>query len=146
DWLDADDEPRPLGAEIDYYSGLSPAYACKNGPLETVEELLLVRGVTPRLLFGMDVNRNGMIDPHEQLDGEEQVEVVEGAERGWSAFLALYSLENNLRPDGQPRVYLNQNDMAKLHEELSSVLPADWATFIVAYRQNGPYTGSEQGQ
>jgi len=146
DWLDTDDEPRPLGAEIDYYSGLSPAYACKNGPLETVEELLLVRGVTPRLLFGMDVNRNGMIDPHEQLDREEQTELVEGAERGWSAFLTLYSLENNLRSDGQPRIYLNQNDMAKLHEELSSVLPAEWATFIVAYRQNGPHTGDEEGE
>ncbi len=146
DWIDEDDEQRPLGAEVDYYSGLSPAYACKNGPLETVEELLLVRGVTPRLLFGMDINRNGMIDPHEQLDREESGEVVEGAERGWSAFLTLHSLENNLRPDGQPRIYLNQADMAKLHEELSSVLPADWATFIVAYRQNGPYSGSEQGQ
>ena len=144
DWLDTDDEPRELGAEIDYYSGMSPAYACKNGPLESVEELLLVRGVTPRLLFGMDINRNGMIDPHEQLDREEQAEIVEGAERGWSAFLTLYSLENNLRPDGQPRIYLNQNDMATLHEELSSVLPAEWATFIVAYRQNGPYAGDEQ--
>jgi type II secretory pathway component PulK len=146
DWLDEDDEPRPFGAEIDYYSGLSPAYACKNGPLETVEELLLVRGVTPRLLFGMDVNRNGMIDPHEQVGREESSEIVEGAERGWSAFLTLYSLENNLRPDGQPRIYLNQNDMQKLFDELSAVLPADIATFIVAYRQNGPYSGSEEAQ
>ena len=62
DWLDADDEPRELGCEIEYYSGLSPAYAPKNGPLDTVEELLLVRGVTPQLLFGADINRNGQLD------------------------------------------------------------------------------------
>lgn len=147
DWLDEDDEPRPFGAEIDYYSGLSPPYACKNGPLETVEELLLVRGVTPRLLFGMDINRNGMIDPHEQLDRDEAAEVVEGAERGWSGFLTLYSMENNLRPDGRPRIYLNQNDMQKLYDELSEVFPADWVTFIVAYRQNGPaQSGNNRGQ
>jgi type II secretory pathway component PulK len=146
DWLDTDEEQRPLGAEADYYSGVSPPYACKNGPLETVEELLLVRGVTPRLLFGMDVNRNGMIDSHEQLDREEQGEVVEGAERGWSAFLTLYSLENNLRPDGQPRIYLNQSDLTKLHQELTEALSPEWATFIVAYRQNGPYSGMAQAQ
>ena len=35
-------------------------------PAKAVEELLLVRGVTPELLFGLDVNRNGMVDPHEQ--------------------------------------------------------------------------------
>src|SRR5262249_34687281 len=43
DWIDADDEPRANGAEKDYYTGLSPGYRCKNGPLDTLEELLLVR-------------------------------------------------------------------------------------------------------
>ena len=60
DWIDDDDEPREFGAEFDYYASLDPPYAPKNGPLETVEELLLVRDVFPTLLFGMDVNRNGV--------------------------------------------------------------------------------------
>src|SRR5262249_21214623 len=47
DWLDSDDTPRENGAEVDYYSSLSPPYAPKNGPIETLEELLKVRGVTP---------------------------------------------------------------------------------------------------
>ena len=34
------------------YSALG--YSCKNGPLDTIEELLLVKGVTPDLLFGRD--------------------------------------------------------------------------------------------
>src|SRR5207253_3613271 len=63
DWIDADDEPRANGAESDYYSGLG--YRCKNGPLDTLEELLLVRGVTPQLLFGSDTNRNGKMDANE---------------------------------------------------------------------------------
>src|SRR5690606_38691018 len=53
DWLDADDEPRPLGAEFeDYYLNLQPAYKPANGPIDSIEQLLLVRGVTPQLLFG----------------------------------------------------------------------------------------------
>lgn len=52
DWIDADDEARPGGAESDYYGSLDVAYACKNGPLSSVEELLLVRGITPEIFFG----------------------------------------------------------------------------------------------
>ncbi|HEX5103454.1 MAG TPA: type II secretion system protein GspK [Pirellulaceae bacterium] len=142
DWLDADDEPRELGAEIDYYSGLNPPYAPQNGPLDTVEELLLVRGVTPQLLFGADVNRNGQLDPHEITeDGSGGSTDPEGF-RGWSAYLTLHSLEWNVNPDGQPRVYLNQNDMQKLYDELVAVLPEEWATYIIAYRQSGPYTST----
>ena len=65
DWIDADDDAAPGGAENEYYIGLSPAYRCKNGPLDSLEELLLVQGVTPELLFGNDRNRNGMLDPDE---------------------------------------------------------------------------------
>ena len=38
----------------------NPPYAPRNGPLGSIEELLLVRGVTPALLFGADLNRNGV--------------------------------------------------------------------------------------
>jgi len=147
DWIDADDEPRQYGAERETYSSLTPPYAPKNGPLETVEELLLVRGVTPELLFGPDANRNGMIDPHEPSG--ESVGGVENTagemNRGWSGFLTLHSLERNTRPDGRPKVHLNQEDLEKLYSELRDVLSQEIATYIVLYRQFGPYTGSENG-
>ncbi|MFN0020533.1 MAG: type II secretion system protein GspK [Pirellulaceae bacterium] len=149
DWLDEDDEARELGAEVSYYSGLSPPYAPKNGPLETVEELLLVRGVTPQLLFGMDTNRNGMIDPHEASgDGKAGQSTSAGvSERGWSAYLTLFSLEANLNAMSEKRVFLNVEDMTQLNTELTDAgLNAEWATFIVAYRQSGPYTGTNQAQ
>lgn len=63
DWLDPDDVPRPYGGERDVYS--SRGYVPKNGPFESVEELLLVNGVTPQLLFGQDIDRNGNIDFNE---------------------------------------------------------------------------------
>src|SRR5690606_14118989 len=49
DWIDPDDEPREFAADIEYYSSLDPPYQPRNGPPETVEELLLVKDVTPEL-------------------------------------------------------------------------------------------------
>jgi general secretion pathway protein K len=52
DWRDADTAHRLNGAEDDYYGTLNPPYKAKNGRLDTVEELLLVRGVTADYFFG----------------------------------------------------------------------------------------------
>lgn len=52
DWLDEDDKESEYGAENGHYQSLEKPYACKNKPLQTVEELLLVKGITPALLFG----------------------------------------------------------------------------------------------
>jgi general secretion pathway protein K len=52
DWLDPDDVPRPEGAEADYYAGLDVPVGIKNGPMDSLEELLMVKGVTPDLYFG----------------------------------------------------------------------------------------------
>lgn len=55
DWKDGDRgiSREGYGAEDDYYAGLSPAYHCKNLPLDSREELLLVRGMTPEILEKM---------------------------------------------------------------------------------------------
>lgn len=52
DWIDADDNVRPAGAESDYYQGLNPAYYAKNAPMDDIEELQLVKGVTPLMFKG----------------------------------------------------------------------------------------------
>ncbi|MDG2380800.1 MAG: type II secretion system protein GspK [Pirellulaceae bacterium] len=146
DWIDEDDDSREYGAEIDYYSSLPQPYAPKNGPLETLEELLLVRGVTPDLLFGRDQNRNGLIDLQEQqlliIDDDGSGEL----DRGWSSYLTLYSMEKNVSSDGMPRIDLNGDDLALLFEELTAVLGEPWATFIIAYRQFGPYKTPSRGE
>jgi general secretion pathway protein K len=50
DWMDEDDLPRPMGAESAYYGTLNPAYSAANRPLRTLEELLLLKGMTPQTL------------------------------------------------------------------------------------------------
>lgn len=52
DWIDADNIPLPNGAESDYYQQLQPPYLAKNSAMSAIEELLLVRGVTPDYYFG----------------------------------------------------------------------------------------------
>jgi len=157
DWIDADDETREYGAESDYYIGLDPPYAPKNGPLDTVEELLLVRGVTPQLMFGTDTNRNGMVDQHElnmpsvnglgTPDPAATLDLGEGSlDRGWSGYLTLYSMEKNVNSEGVPRINLNMEDLEELYNSISDLLNEDWAKFIVAYRQYGPYDGNEEGE
>ncbi len=54
DWIDPDEEPRFDGAETDdYYSTLEPPYEARNRPqLDTVDELLLVKGFNRTILYG----------------------------------------------------------------------------------------------
>jgi len=52
DWIDSDNEVTGFGAENEYYQGMEKPYSCKNAPLELMEELLLVKGVTRELFFG----------------------------------------------------------------------------------------------
>ena len=49
------------GAESSYYQSLEKPYACRNGPIRYIEELLLIKGVTPQLLFGSGEDK-GLVD------------------------------------------------------------------------------------
>jgi type II secretory pathway component PulK len=137
DWIDPDDDARTNGAENSYYMGLSPPYQCKNGPLDSIEELLYVRGVTPELLFGTDRNRNGAPDPGEGDNGDGTP-----GDRGWSAYLTVYSRERNVDSTGNPRINLNDTDTTTLYTNLQTAFGGDtsMADFIMAYRFLGAYT------
>ncbi|MGH7276942.1 MAG: general secretion pathway protein GspK [Candidatus Rokuibacteriota bacterium] len=52
DWRDANEEHRLNGAESDYYLALPVPYRSRNGNLESVAELLQIRGVTPEIYNG----------------------------------------------------------------------------------------------
>lgn len=48
-----------------YYQGLPKPYKRKDKPFDCIEELTLVRGITPELLFGKDLNGDGVISAGE---------------------------------------------------------------------------------
>lgn len=61
DWKDIDDLHRLHGAESDYYMSLPNPYKAKDAGFETLEELIMIRGITPEILYG-DVGKRGVID------------------------------------------------------------------------------------
>lgn len=136
DFIDDDDLPRPNGCESEYYGSLSPSYPAKNSPLESLDELLLVRGVTPELLYGEDFNRNGLLDPNENDgDGSWPLDNADGTlQLGWSAYLTVHGREKNTRWDGSPRININDNNLADLYDQLEQEFDATVAQFVIAYR------------
>lgn len=114
DFVDADDIPRPEGAEQEYYNALPQPYRIHNGPLSTVEQLLLVRGFTPAVVLGEDANRNFSLDPNED-DGDEREPPDDADGRlqpGLLPLLTVYSREPNIDRTGRRRFNLNTPDAA----------------------------------
>jgi general secretion pathway protein K len=60
DWKDADDLHHLNGVESDYYLSLAKPYKAGNRDFETLEELILIRGITPEILYGTG-DRKGII-------------------------------------------------------------------------------------
>lgn len=78
DWHDKDDNITGVnGAESDYYRQLHPPYACRNGDIPVIEELLLVRGVDEALFFGP--SRPEMHEQKTKLTREELQDLLAGA-------------------------------------------------------------------
>jgi general secretion pathway protein K len=66
DWIDADNEVTRFGAENAHYQALDKPYSCKNAPIEFLEELLLIRGITKELFYGTEEKPgiSDYISPH----------------------------------------------------------------------------------
>lgn len=96
DWLDYgdNDNERQDGAEDDYYMGLENPYHCKNGPMDTIEELLLIKGITPEIYFGNKDEGQLPLSEYLTVNGSwsgainvntAQSELLSAAEQGFNA-------------------------------------------------------------
>lgn len=126
------------GAQNDYYMGLTPPYQCKNNVPDSLDELLLVQGVTRDLLYGADGNRNGIQDGNEPASTSSTTAPISGFDRGWSQYLTIYSREQNSDQNGNPYIWLNNADLQQLYSAISVDVDDDLAKFIVMYQQYGP--------
>jgi len=119
DWRDADSTISPGGAESEYYGSLPDPYNCKNAPFESVEELLLVRGVTRDLLYG-----NGTASPLGTQSGSVsggQASADLQTANGWYNLLTCYSSDSPA--SGGQRINLNdRNSRQKLQDLLEQQL------------------------
>jgi DNA uptake protein ComE-like DNA-binding protein len=134
DWRDEDDEVTPGGAEAEYYSSLQPPSLPRNGLLQTIRELLMVRGVSNDVLLGNDLDQNGLLnsegDDRNSVSSEDQGGVLEDA--GWSALLTVDSSVKNMSAAGEDRVNVQTADESSL-TGVKGITP-EIAKAIVAYR------------
>ncbi|MFH0976666.1 MAG: type II secretion system protein GspK [Spirochaetota bacterium] len=55
DWVDVDDSRSPYGAESsDYYLNLPSPYKAKNAAMDSIDELLMVKDITPEIFYGLE--------------------------------------------------------------------------------------------
>jgi type II secretory pathway component PulK len=85
------------GAPSQYYDSLQEPYETRmdfglNANFETMDELLLVENVTPQMLYGQDLNRNGVLEASEQNnDGNTMIQSGSDDPRGFFNFVTCYS-------------------------------------------------------
>ena len=105
DWRDEDEEiTEGVGAESQTYLGRTPGHEAKNAPFETVEELLLVEGMTPELLYGpIDQPPLGM--PADTLASSGGLFATEHYQRrGFFDLFTIWSQAPTTAPDGRIRL------------------------------------------
>lgn len=121
DWLDSGDTPYQTvltdgadipvaGAESAYYKGLTQPYPVKNGPLETLEELSLIKGFTPEVMR--------RILPHISLHDQTTVNINTAS----AEVLMSLSLEIDNDVADELLRYRRETPIEKL-EQLEEVIP-----------------------
>ncbi len=135
DWRDAGG-----AAGLDaVYSSLPESYLSKHDAFETVEELLLVMGVTNEMLYGLDRNRDGVIDDTERNAGGNALNFGSGdsATRGLIHYLTIWSIDPNTTSDGSARTSIrdlrpNRRGLNNFRNVLRTALGQERAEQIAA--------------
>lgn len=161
DWRDADDNVSTVttsagsftGAESDYYQSLNPPYYAKNAPFDTVDELLLVRGITPTLLYGQSgvATAPGDTTPEptdDELDFGSRAATRQSGSSGSSTtpsdltatsttplceLVTTYSRELNVAADGTKRLNMKTATANQMVSQLG--IQANLAARLVQWRQ-----------
>jgi type II secretory pathway component PulK len=141
DWRDEDSEITPGGAEDEYYLLLSESYNCKNSELETVDEILLIKGASEDLLYGEDTNLNSILDDNEN-DGDlsDPSDNRNGRlDIGFYDYVTVYSVETNLDSEGNQRININDaGSRQDLQGLLQDVVDEDRALEIMNFIPTNP--------
>ncbi|MGH7953827.1 MAG: helix-hairpin-helix domain-containing protein [Limisphaerales bacterium] len=126
-------------AETDYYMAQRPPYKPRGAPFETVRELLMVRGVTPDLLFGQDIHQNGLLDDLSGGANEppKYEDNVSESDLGWAGIFTVDSSVKNANAAGDDRVNVQTADESSL--TAVNGITSEIARAIVAYRNRNHF-------
>ncbi len=127
DWRDTNGGTSANGDGPTVYSQFQPAYTCKNGPFETIDELRLVYPMDMGTLLGEDLNRNGALDPNEADTNRNNT-----VDPGLLEYVTVYSREPVARTGGSSRVNISNMTYQALNTLLSTNLNQARITQIAA--------------
>ncbi len=133
DWIDADDDTSPLGAEVGYYLGQTYPYEPRNGFIRSLQELELIVGVYPEYVREEDWNLNGLLNPEENdARASDPRDNADGKlDAGWSGLVTTLSTDDVLAPSGKERLDLTTASEGDLAARCT--LDRDQAKTIIDY-------------
>jgi general secretion pathway protein K len=147
DWRDPDDFYRVNGAENDYYHSLKEPYDCKNANLDSIEELLLIRGVTPDLFHGKkgpaeseegSTDRAGLKDIFSIYSLGEQIDINSTTPLVMNLMLGIPTeVTQQIVKAREEKGFENQQDLLMRVPELAPFI-GEIARYIL-YRSTLPY-------
>lgn len=150
DWRDADDLYRINGAENDYYHSLKEPYNCKNGNLDAIEELLLIRGVTQDLFYGKKETKKeeggeaekegriGLRDIFSIYSFGEQVDINSAAIHVLRVVLGFPAeVARQIVKAREEKGFLNQQDLLQRVAEVTPFIGE--AGKLIVYQSTTPY-------
>ncbi|MES2604231.1 MAG: hypothetical protein V4603_04790, partial [Pseudomonadota bacterium] len=139
DWLDLNDGASDIGAEQEYYQGLDVPYDTRNGALETVGELLEVRGFAD--VFG-DVNLDAAFTIYGEdelvnlnLATIEAMQLLPGLDDELIAEIVEWRKENEFQGNGDVAQIVPTESMTELRAWLNSRKTTNYYTIMVYPRE-----------
>ena len=124
DWRDPDTDQRSAGAEGFHYRTLTHAYDCKDGPFENVEELQLVKGVSPALYRRLEphvtVYGSGAVNLN--TAGIEVLRALGLSEPGVKGFMDFRAGNDTQAHTGDERYVVS---VAELESQLKDFVPVE---------------------
>jgi len=115
DWVDADDETRPFGAESDFYQTLDPPYDAANQALSRLDEVLQVKEWTPGRLY--------------------RPQAPEVSDLALADLLTVHSGERDVSGTGEARLNLNSATERQIRGRLEPLIGELAVAGLLSYRQ-----------
>lgn len=129
DWRDEDDTPGASGAESDVYESYPRPYRAKNAPFDTLDELRMVQGFTPSILYGQPTQEAVV----------EDVSSTVSTQNGLADLFTVRSYERNQTATGEARLRLSEVNQEQLEDLTEVTLTQQQIQAIVQHREDDQY-------
>lgn len=136
DWIDTNDLTHINGAEDDYYGSLPEPYKSKDAPFDSIEELSLIKGVTPELFKSirndMTVYGNEQIKVNINFASRETLLSIPGLSDSLVDELFLYIEENGTIADSEElrQMFWSLGKIGDSYEDIKQYITIDLSGYI----------------